>query len=331
MGKKKQAILRVLKEADTPLTSSRICEELESLGHEVSQRTIRLYLQKMDEEGLTENIGKRGRRITEAGLRELEAYRIIDRVGFLSAKIDQMTYRMDFDLNTRTGTVVVNVTLVEPGELVKCLPMITKVYAEGYAMGQLAAFFEPGERIGHTTVPKGMIGLGTVCSVTLNGVLLHHGVPVTSRFGGLLELQGGKAIRFVEIIMYEGTSIDPLEVFIRSGMTNYTGAISDGNGRIGASFREVPAESRDKVVELAKKLDRIGLGGFMQVGRPGRTLLDIPVNEGMAGAIVIGGLNPVAILEETGVRVYSRALAGLTDFDHLFHYSELESRIGKYC
>ena len=323
--------MRVLKEAEKPLTSGRICEELEGLGHEISQRTIRLYLQKMDEEGLTQNIGKRGRVITDRGLGELEAYRIIDRVGFLSAKIDQMTYRMDFNLSMRTGSVVINVTLVEPGPLKECLPMIRKVYEDGYAMGQLATFLEPGERIGYTTVPEGMIGIGTVCSVTLNGVLLHHGIPVTSRFGGLLELQNRKATRFVEIIMYEGTSIDPLEVFIRSGMTNYVGAITDGNGRIGASFREVPAESRDRVVELARKLDRIGLGGFLQVGRPGRALLDIPVNEGMAGAIVIGGLNPVAILEETGVRVYSRALAGLIDFDRLFHYDELQSRITKYC
>ena len=331
MKKKQQAILRVLKETEKPLTSGRIGEELDELGHEISQRTIRLYLQKMDEEGLTRNIGKRGRVITEKGLGELEVYRIIDRVGFLSAKIDQMTYRMDFNLSTRTGTVVINVTLVEPNQLKDCLPMIGKVYQDGYAMGQLAVFIEPGERIGYTTVPEGMIGIGTVCSVTLNGVLLHHGIPVASRFGGLLELQNRKATRFVEIIMYEGTSIDPLEVFIRSGMTNYLGAITDGNGRIGAGFREVPAESRDRVVDLARKLDRIGLGGFLQVGRPGRALLDIPVNEGMAGAIVIGGLNPVAILEETGVRVHSRALAGLIDFDRLFHYDELLNRITKYC
>ena len=68
----------------------------------------------------------------------------------------------------------------------------------------------------------------------------------------------------------------------------------------------------------------------MKIGRVGQVLLEIPVSEGRVGAIVIGGLNPVAILEETGVRVYSRALAGLTDFSRLFHYEELKSRIKMY-
>ena len=55
--------------------------------------------------------------------------------------------------------------------------------------------------------------------------------------------------------------------------------------------------------------------------------MEIPVSEGCVGSIVIGGLNQVAILEETGVRVYSRALAGLIDFNRLVHYEELKSRI----
>jgi repressor of nif and glnA expression len=205
--------------------------------------------------------------------------------------------------------------------------MIHKVFADGYAMGHLITFLAPGERIGQLTVPKGMIGICTVCSITLNGVLLQHGIPTNSRFGGVLELRDKKPVRFVEIIMYDGTSIDPLEVFIRSGMTNYIGAIKTGNGRIGVGFREFPAESRDRVEELAEKLERAGLGAFMSIGRPGQPLLDIPVSEGRVGAIVIGGLNPVSILEETGHRVYSRALSGLLDFGRLFHYDHMEERL----
>jgi repressor of nif and glnA expression len=130
--------------------------------------------------------------------------------------------------------------------------------------------------------------------------------------------------------MYEGTSIDPLEVFIRSGMTDYRGAIKTGTGRIGASFREFPAESRDLVEHLEEKLRRIGLGGLAAIGRPGQVLLDIPVSEGRIGAIVIGGLNPMSIFEEMGTRAYSRALAGLVDFSKLFRYEEIGSRAKAY-
>jgi repressor of nif and glnA expression len=43
--------------------------------------------------------------------------------------------------------------------------------------------------------------------------------------------------------------------------------------------------------------------------------------------VVIGGLNPVAILEETGTRIQSRAMAGLVEYERLFHYTEMAERI----
>lgn len=330
--KKKKAlqILGVLKNATIPLSSSKIAAELLLLGHEVNERTVRLYLKAMEAEGLILTNGKRGHRITEPGLKEFDTSKIIERVGFLSAKIDQMTYSMNFNLNTTSGTVVINMTLVDPRKFAKHIDLVSRVYQDGYAMGHMLTFLEPGETLNHVTVPEGMIGVGTVCSITVNGVLLKHGIPTTSRFGGLLELHQRKPVRFAEIIMYDGTSIDPLEVFIRSGMTNYLGAVKTGTGRIGASFREFPAESREMVEHLAGRLKRIGLGGLLTVGRPGQALLDVPVNEGRIGAIVIGGLNPMSILEEMGIRAYSRALAGLIDFTRLFRYEEMGARIKTY-
>jgi repressor of nif and glnA expression len=326
----RQVVLNILKEAEKPLSSLKINEELLDRGLDISERTVRLYLQSMEEEGLTEKSNRRCHKITATGVLEAETSQTIERVGFLSAKIDQMTYRMNFDLASHSGTVVINVTNTEPQHVHDNIHLINKVYEDGYAMGDLVTLLSPGERIGYLTVPEGMVGIGTVCSITVNGVLLKYGIPTHSRFGGLLEIKDRKPTRFVEIIMYDGTSLDPLEVFISSGMTNYLGAVNFGNGKIGASFREFPSESRDIVEDLAKQLSTIGLGGFMRIGRPGQTLLDIPVGEGRFGAIVIGGLNPVAILEETGARVHSRALAGLIDFSRLFHYSELGKHLEPY-
>lgn len=324
------SVLAILKESEVPLSSTKITRELAGLGQEVSERSVRLYLHEMETSRLITSHGKRGHTITEFGLNELNSSKIIERVSFLSARIDQMTYRMNFDVNTTSGTVVINVTLVDPKEFAKHIPLVSKVYEDGYAMGHMLTILKEGESLYHVTVPQGMIGIGTVCSITVNGVLLKHGIPTTSRFGGLLEVQNGKPVRFAEIIMYVGTSIDPLEVFIRSGMTNYFGAVTEGTGRIGASFREFPAESRDLVEQIAGKLKRIGLGGLLMIGRPGQSVLDIPVSDGRVGAIVIGGLNPVSILEEKGIRAYSRALAGLIDFGRLFRYEELETRIGDF-
>jgi repressor of nif and glnA expression len=322
-------ILEVLSSNERPINSAQISDELISLGHQINDRTVRIYLKQLDDDGLIKTHGRRGREITGKGLQELESSRTHERVGLLSAKIDNMTYRMMFDLSTRSGTVVINITLVKPSELMKCIDLICDVFDNGYALGHLVTLLNPGERLGRVYIPEGMVGIGTVCSITLNSVLIKHGITTFSRFGGLLELRDKKPIRFVEIIMYDGTTIDPIFIFIRSGMTDYMGAVKTGNGLIGASFREIPAESRSLVESITRALDNAGLGGFMKMGRNGQSLLDVPVSMGRVGAIVIEGLNPVSILEENGIRAHSVAMAGLIDYNRLFHYRELENHLRK--
>ena len=323
--KKKLAILEVLKSSNQPLSSGKITESLSIAGYDISERTVRLYLQQFDEEGLTEPHGKRGRTITEKGRDEIGSSRLLERIGSMSAKIDQMTFQMNFDLSLRSGTVAVNTTFVDPLILLERIKDFKRVFSMGYAMGHLVGVLKSGEKVGNFTVPEGKIGLCTVCSITLNGVLLKHGVPVRSLFCGLMEVHEHKPVRLAEIINYDGTSLDPLELFIRGGRTDYMGAISTGSGFIGIGFREFPASSYDIVVDLADKLDKIGLGAFLEIGRPGQALFGFPVPEGCIGAVVIGGLNPVAVFEENGIRVEAKALSGLLSFNKLIHYEELDS------
>ena len=68
-----------------------------------------------------------------------------------------------------------------------------------------------GEKLGDVVIPGGMVGFATVCSVTINGVLLKSGVPTESKFGGVLEVRDSKPRRFVAIINYGGTTLDPSE------------------------------------------------------------------------------------------------------------------------
>ena len=326
--KKRLAILDVLSNSEGPLGSSRITDILVAQGMEISQRTVRLYLAELDQRGLTENLGRRGRRITEQGMREADDSRVLQRIGFLTGKIDTMAYRMDFDPSTRRGSVVVNVSLVRPADITtERARLITKVFSKGYAMGEMMSLAPPGSMLAGITVPEGVVAIGTVCSITLNGVLLRHGVPTYSKFGGLLELASGHPTRFVELINYDATSIDPLEIFIRGGMANYVGAVTSGDGLIGASFREFPAESVETVRKVAASLQRIGMGSLLCLGHPGQALYDVPVGPQRAGAVVIGGLNPISIFEETGIRVNSRALSGVLDYKELFHYSEFRDRL----
>ncbi len=327
LTRRRLAILEALRQHGGPVISQAIASDLQLRGFEISERTIRLDLQKLDREGSTVNHGRRGHTLSPAGQEELRHARTVERVGFLSAKIDAMTYGMDFDLERRAGTVVVNTTICEPRQLRQSLDEISTVFARGYAMGRLVALIPPGDQVGDMTIPAGRVGFCTVCSITLNGVLLKHGVPTRSRFGGLLELRDGEPTRFAEAITYDGTSLDPLVVFIRGGFTNYLGAIENGNGLIGASFREIPAGARELARQIAEKTAAVGLGGFLEIGPPGCELYGIPASEGCCGAVVIGGLNPVSIMEERGEHVLAHALSGFLEYNKLFPYTELGRRL----
>ena len=326
--RKKTEILRVLKEEGKILTSSQIVEILQNAGVHYSDRAVRMYLQILDEQGLTEPHGRKGRAITSAGLRELEGSNPVTHLAYLSAKIDIMTYRMTFDLPTCSGAVIVNMTLLPIADFYECIDDVCEVFRQGYAMGELVALLKPGMSWNGTVIPAGHCGFCTVCSVTFNGVLLKHGIPMTSRFSGLLETKNGKPSRFTEIINYNATTVDPLAIFIRAGMTNYRDALRTGNGLIGAAFRELPDESRPRVEGIIERMKKIGLGGFLKFGLPNQSILGIPVSDGYLGAIVVGGLNPIAVLVEAGKKVFqSWAISGLMDYHRLFHYTELKSRL----
>jgi repressor of nif and glnA expression len=106
---------------------------------------------------------------------------------------------------------------------------------------QLVAIAREGEMLGDMLVPEGSVGVATVCSIVINGVLLKEGIPMDSRFGGLLQMRRKSPWRFTDLIEYSGSSLDPSEIFITSRMTSVSEVIKTGDGKILANFREIPA------------------------------------------------------------------------------------------
>ena len=326
-NKAKVAILRALRELDGPAGAARVMRKLGSMGVDLQPRTIRFYLLQLDAEGMTRIASRRqGRELTDRGIEELCHANVTEKVGFIAAKVDTLGYRMSFNNGSGKGTIIANMTLVDGRILSMVLREMARVFAARLGMGTRMCILQAGQRMGDRQVPEGAVGVGTVCSVTANGILLHEGIPVTSRFGGLIEMREGEAVRFVELIEYRGTTLDPLEAFIQAGMTSVRDCARTGTGLIGASFREVPAAAVDEVRGIRKALEKRGLGGVLAVGEPSQPLLDIPVAEGRAGMVVVGGLNPIAAAHEAGIRLSMVSLAGLEDFETFVNYEEACSR-----
>ncbi|MGA1871018.1 MAG: DUF128 domain-containing protein [bacterium] len=317
------AILKVLSNAKKPIGATKISEHIKLFGIELNQRTVRHYLTVTDKKGFTENLGStRGRIITSAGLKELGNSFVINKVGLIASKMDELAYTMDFSLRDLSGEIILNITTTDKENLKKIIKPITITFKKRLGMGSYIILGMPNSQLGSYFIPEGKIGIGTVCSVTVNGIFLKEGIPIFSRFGGLLEMQRGKPIRFTQIINYNGTSLDPLEIFIKGHMTSVLKTAKTGDGIIGASFREIPAIALPKAKKIKEKLDTIGLSGILLFGKPGLPLLDIPVLEGRAAMIVIGGLNPLAACEENTIETKSVAMGSLFEFRKLSPISD---------
>ncbi|MDA8088390.1 MAG: NrpR regulatory domain-containing protein [Nitrospiraceae bacterium] len=324
MNKMLLAILKVIGRHEESVIGSReIARQLKRQGVSLSERTVRYHMKLLDERGFTEVFGKEGRKITEKGKQELQKALVSEKVGFVISRIDTLSYLTDFDLEKMEGKVILNVSYIPEGRFQDALRKMKPVFYSPYTMSDRVAVAKGGQTLGEAFVPEGSIALGTICSVTINGIFLKCGIPVLSRFGGVLEVEDGVPRRFVSLISYEGSSLDPLEIFIRSGMTDVDGAVSMGEGKVLASFREIPMVSLDKALRVVRELEARGIRGVIKIGEPNNALFEIPVGMDRAGVAITGGLNPLAILEEMDIQVQSKAMSTLYEYSRLLPLKSL--------
>ncbi|MCX5813151.1 MAG: NrpR regulatory domain-containing protein [Proteobacteria bacterium] len=327
MNKVMYSILRVLDRQQNIMGSTELSRELLPHGIELSERMVRHYLKMLDENGLTFVQGKRGRTITEKGRSELNNSFVSERVNFVISKMDSLSYLTDFNIDAMKGNIILNISFFPEKKLRDALRVMSEVFNSPYVMCNKIIMAKSGERIGDVVIPEGTIGLGTVCSITLNGIFLKTGIPVASKYGGVIEIQEGILKRFVSLISYEGSSLDPLEIFIRSRMTDVTGVIKQNSGKILASFREIPVVSVNEAENLSNKMIRKGIGGKIIFGKPNQPLLDIPVGADKVGMIAVGGLNPIAAAEESGIHTESMAMSTLYEYSKLLSFNDAVSSI----
>lgn len=322
--RKSITILRILSESRDPTGARVIARHLKHHGVDLSERAVRYHLKLMDERGLTCLIGARdGRLITQEGIEELRSALVQDKVGFAITRIELLAFQTEFDLKTQRGRIPVNVSLFPVARFDKALSTMARAFNAGFCAGDRVAVAHEGDRLGEYVVPEGKVAFATVCSVVINGVLLKAGVPMDSRFGGILQIRNHRPLRFVELIHYAGSSIDPSEVFIRGQMTSVTQAAKLGNGKILANFREIPAVCRPLVEETMTALKEAGLDGLLLIGNTSESVCEVPIELNKVGMVLMGGMNPVAAAEEAGIQAENRAMSTMVDYRDLIRFEEL--------
>ena len=317
------AILRVLNQSAELLGARVIARRLEEYGIHLTERAVRYHLKLMDERGLTRAVGRSGRIITSSGVEEVRNALVSDKVGFVINRIELLAFQTTFDYKTQSGLVPVNTSLFPQDKWRQALKVMKDVYRSGLCVSDRVVVAREGEKIGAATIPTGKVGFATVCSIAVNGALLKAGIPLDSRFGGILQIRNYKPLRFVELIHYAGSSLDPSTVFITGKMTAVGDAAKTGEGKVLANFREIPAQCRPIAETVIARLKEAHLGGLVVMGDTGEPVCETAVEPNRVGLILFGGLNPVAAVEEAGIETRNFAMNSVVDYAQLRSIWEL--------
>lgn len=270
-------VLRLLEEYE-PIGSVHLTEHLRDRGYSLTERTVRLILSDLDDAGLTEKVAGKGRRLTDAGRAELERGGVLGRVEHVRDRLTNLTSRVTYDPREDAGKLVVGTVRIPRDQRDRLHSILTAIGESrlGPVLASITPVSDGDSEYLDVAVPS---------SVTLDGVLLSHGIESHPETLGLVEYEadpdpeslpyddpepaarGGAIRRFTEVIGDERATLDIVELLIDAGRTDVETALAGGVGLLVADNREVPLSRYDTTIELATET-RDNLGGVLDLRRP---------------------------------------------------------------
>lgn len=306
-------ILRILREHQDPMGAKRLSELMAERGFVLSDRAVQYYLSYLDSMGFTEKVGNLGRILTPVGISETNNALVGDRIGFIISKLERLAYRSTFDPATSTGDVAYNLSMVPEESFEKAKSVFDEVVNAGCGFFNSYKIVDRDPRI-----PSGYVGFITVCSISMDGVFQRKGIPVKMAYGGRLEIENGTPRQFKDLIGYRGTTIDPLELFISSGLTSISGYTRSRTGIALANVREVPGSAKLLVEETIRLMNDCG---FVFPVTMGNQVFNLPKNPYRLSIVAFSGLNYIGNCVEHGIEIKTEIGAGNIPFTKVLYNS----------
>jgi hypothetical protein len=264
-------LLRLI-DNEEPIGSIRLVELMKRRGYSIKGRTIRVILSELDEEGLTEKVPGKGRQLTANGRAELARGNVSGRLEQIRERIATLTSQVTYDPLEDVGEVVAASATVPEDRIVDALDALEQL--EESPLGPVLVSTDQQS--------DGSYRLDFPSSITLDGVLLTHGISVDLTTAGLVEYttemegesqettvagNGGGIIRYVDAISGEGSSMDVVNLLIEAGRTNVADVLSSGTGLLVVDNREFPLTRYQEADDLSVET-RDRLGGVLDIRRP---------------------------------------------------------------
>ncbi len=236
---------------------------------------------------------------------------------FVNHRIEEYAMQVTLDPRTGAGTVVYNLSLIHENDFGQAISIIRDTCRAGIAPSHLLGIKNPGEMIHDYIIPKDRIGLITICSTTLDGLLIRRGIPLNPIGGGVVEIVGNVPRRFTHLIRYDCTTIDPLQVLISEKTTSITKVMDTGSGCVLANIRECHMETEPVIEEILDELSGSIFSGILELGLPNTPSLGVTVSPQYMGIVTLGGTNQMAAIRESGIEIDIRAIKGIIDIREL--------------
>lgn len=271
LNRRKYDILRLIDDEE-PVGSIRLVNLMQRRGYSIKGRTIRVTLSELDDANLTEKVPGKGRRLTDEGRAELARGNVSGRHEQIRERISLLTSHVTYDPIEDAGELVTSTLTVSEADLETALDSLERL--DDSPLGPVLLSIEERQ--------DGLYQLSFPSSITLDGVLLTHGIDVDLKTAGLVEYttesdgesgdgetteNGGRIIRYVDAISGEGSTMDPVSLLIEANRTNVSAVTTSGTGLIIVDNREFPLTRYQEASDLSVAT-RDHLGGVLDLRRP---------------------------------------------------------------
>ena len=205
-----------------------------------------------------------------------------------------------FDINKEKGKIISNFSYVNKEDLDESLEIMAKTYKDN-----------PDFINKHYQVVKldDRYAIVTICSLSIDGILINNKIISTPKYGGLLEITNNP--QFTDLISYSGSTLDPHKIFISKKMTDIC-----NKKRILASVKEIPLIARDESVEIFEKLKEIGFPIY-KIGKAREFTYNANIENYNFGVVTGSGLNQIGALKENNIPVDIKAISKHCLFENM--------------
>lgn len=228
------------------------------------------------------------------------------KIPFLLSSSWNLIQQVNFDLEKRKGNIVSNVSYLKKDDLDSALSIMEETYNDN------PKYINPYYKLLPHPTDDDKIGIGTICSLSIDGLLINNGIMCNPKYGGLLELT--EPPLFIELISYNGSTVDPHKIFLSKNLTSITK--NNGSQKILASFKEIPYITRDYAVELLDTLNKIGFSIF-KIGKTREVIYNAKAENYNFGIVAGSGLNSIGAVKEKGIDIEIKAIEKLIPFEEM--------------